>query len=70
MVSIIGQWTSIFEAMLSTISGKNADRTRKDRSLQLSVNHQYDQPGEYTIVVKVIDILGNDTTKAVVVEVR
>ncbi|MEO8393808.1 MAG: DNA methyltransferase, partial [Chloroflexota bacterium] len=45
-------------------------RTRKDRSLQLSVNHQYDQPGEYTIVVKVIDILGNDTTKAVAVEVR
>jgi len=45
-------------------------RTRKDRSLQLSVNNQYDQPGKYTILVKVIDILGNDTTKGVVVEVR
>lgn len=45
-------------------------RTRKDRSLQLSVNNRYDQPGTYTILVKVIDILGNDTTKGVVVEVR
>lgn len=45
-------------------------RTRKDRSLQLSVNNRYDQPGTYTILVKVIDILGNDTTRAVVVEVR
>ncbi len=45
-------------------------RTRKDRSLQLSVNHTYDAPGTYTVVVKVIDILGNDTTKAGLVEVR
>ncbi|MBI1280142.1 MAG: site-specific DNA-methyltransferase [Anaerolineaceae bacterium] len=45
-------------------------RSRKDRSLQLSVNNHYDQPGTYTVLVKVIDILGNDTTKAVTVEVR
>jgi adenine-specific DNA-methyltransferase len=45
-------------------------RTRQDRSLQLSVNHTYEQPGTYTVLVKVIDILGNDTTKGVVVEVR
>lgn len=45
-------------------------RTKKDRSLQLEVRHQYDTPGEYVILIKVIDILGNDTTKAVLVEVR
>jgi hypothetical protein len=45
-------------------------RTRQDRSLQLTVSHTYDQPGEYVIVVKVIDILGNDTTKALSVTVR
>ncbi len=45
-------------------------RTRKDRSLQVNVSHTYDQPGEYTILVKVIDILGNDTTKAISVEIR
>ncbi len=38
-------------------------RTRTSPDLQKSVAHQYDAPGEYTIVVKVIDILGNDTTK-------
>ena len=43
---------------------------RKDRSIQLSVNKRYEQLGAYTILVKVIDILGNDTTKAVMVEVR
>jgi len=45
-------------------------RTRKDRSLQLSVNHAYEQAGTYTVLVKVIDILGNDTTKALTVEVK
>jgi len=44
-------------------------RTRKDPSLQKSAAHSYDQPGCYTIVVKVIDILGNDTTKTLTVEV-
>ncbi len=37
---------------------------------QLLVNHLYEQTGTYTVVVKVIDILGNDTTKAITVEVR
>ncbi len=45
-------------------------RTRKDRGLQLTVTHSYPAAGSYTIVVKVIDILGNDTTKAFEVEVR
>ena len=40
-------------------------RTRKDKSLQLEITHAYADPGDYTIVVKVIDILGNDTTKTV-----
>ena len=29
----------------------------------LEITHTYAEPGEYAIVVKVIDILGNDTTK-------
>jgi PKD repeat protein len=37
--------------------------------LHLSTSHQYEQPGEYTVVVKVIDILGNDTTKTLSVTV-
>lgn len=34
-----------------------------------SAAHTYDPLGEYTIVVKVIDILGNDTTKTMKVKV-
>jgi adenine-specific DNA-methyltransferase len=44
-------------------------RTRKDPKLQKSASHDYEEAGEYKIVVKVIDILGNDTTKTIRVEV-
>jgi adenine-specific DNA-methyltransferase len=44
-------------------------RTRKDKSLLLETAHSYVDPGEYTVFVKVIDILGNDTTKTVKVRV-
>ncbi len=44
-------------------------RTRQKRDLQKQVAHTYEQPGQYIIVVKVIDILGNDTTKTLKVTV-
>ena len=44
-------------------------RTRKDKSLALEAAHTYDAPGEYRIMVKVIDILGNDTTKTIQITV-
>lgn len=44
-------------------------RTRKDRTLLLRANHTYSEPGEYTVLVKAIDILGNDTTKTLKVRV-
>ena len=45
-------------------------RTRQKRDLEMSADHTYDQPGSYTVMVKVIDILGNDTTKTLAVEVQ
>ncbi len=45
-------------------------RKKKDPKLQLYATNTYDTRGTYTVVVKVIDILGNDTTKAVQVEVQ
>ena len=45
-------------------------RARKDRSLLLRVNHKYSAPGDYVVMVKVIDILGNDTTKTITVQVE
>jgi hypothetical protein len=47
-----------------------AFRTRKDNKLPLSTAHSYPEPGEYRVAVKVIDILGNDTTKTVKVKVK
>jgi DNA modification methylase len=53
------------------MQGWVAYRTRKERALPLKSDpHTYPRPGKYTIVVKVIDIFGNDTTQAFVHEVK
>jgi adenine specific DNA methylase Mod len=45
-------------------------RTRKDRKLELfSDPHLYEEPGEYAVMVKVIDVFGNDTSKILRVSV-
>jgi adenine-specific DNA-methyltransferase len=38
-------------------------RTREHKNLNTKISYEYDKPGEYDILVKVVDILGNDTTK-------
>lgn len=46
-------------------------RTRQDRTLDLESDpHTYEKAGKYRILVKVIDIFGNDTSQAFDVEVR
>jgi len=45
-------------------------RTRKAPKVVLEASHEYDELGCSTIVIKVIDILGNDTTKAVRIEMK
>jgi hypothetical protein len=45
-------------------------RTRKDTNLARQTTHTYPEPGKYRVVVKVIDILGNDTTKLLEIEVK
>jgi DNA modification methylase len=47
-----------------------AYRTRKDPKIELATSYEYKEPGKYQIVVKVIDILGNDTTKTLEVTVK
>jgi len=44
-------------------------RKKKEPKILLRAFHEYDEPGSYIIVIKVIDILGNDTTKAVTVNI-
>lgn len=45
-------------------------RTRNDAKIELETKNSYPEPGKYTIVAKVIDILGNDTTKTLEVTVE
>ncbi len=46
-------------------------RTRKDRTLALTSDpHAYEKPGKYRVLVKVVDIFGNDTSQAFEVQVR
>lgn len=45
-------------------------RTRSNPALELEARHQYAEPGKFTIVLKVIDILGNDTTKTLQVAAK
>jgi hypothetical protein len=45
-------------------------RTKQNPKIELTATKVYDQAGTYTILVKVIDILGNDTTKVVEVTVN
>jgi len=45
-------------------------RTRKNPDLEKETTHTYPEAGKYTVVVKVIDILGNDTTKMIQAEVK
>lgn len=44
-------------------------RTKQSPKLELSAENEYDESGTYTVVIKVIDLLGNDTTKSITVEV-
>ena len=45
-------------------------RTRKKRSLKTEANHEYEKKGAYRILVKVVDVFGNDTTKVLEVKVK
>jgi len=53
------------------MNGWVAYRTRKVRKPPLaSDSHGYEKAGKYNIMVKVIDIFGNDTSQVFEVDVR
>ncbi|HKV92006.1 MAG TPA: site-specific DNA-methyltransferase [Candidatus Angelobacter sp.] len=45
-------------------------RTRKDPKIELQAKYTYAEAGKYRVVVKVIDILGNDTTKTLEIMIK
>lgn len=44
-------------------------RSKPQPKIELSATNEYEEKGKYVVLVKVIDILGNDTTKTLEVEI-
>jgi hypothetical protein len=45
-------------------------RTRQEPKIVLKADYEFPEPGNYKVMVKVIDILGNDTTKTLDIKVK
>jgi DNA modification methylase len=68
--SWIDYWAVDFDYKRDTFHNQwQSYRTRKDRRLHTQATHTYDKPGNYVVQVKVIDIMGNDTTRTIRVQV-
>lgn len=67
----VDYWAVDFDFQNDTfMQGWVAYRTRKERKLPLvSDPHTYEKPSTYRVLVKVVDIFGNDTSQAYDVEV-
>jgi hypothetical protein len=67
----IDYWSVDWDFQSDTfIQGFVTYRTRKNRKLLLASDpHTYEGPGMYRVVVKIIDIFGNDTSQGYTVEV-
>lgn len=61
----IDYWAVDFDFQHDTFMNQwQAYRTRKNRKLDLeSAEHKYEKPGSYKVLVKVVDIFGNDTSQ-------
>lgn len=69
---LIDYWSVDFDYTDDTFHNQwQAYRTRDEPVLaRESDPHEYEQPGRHTIIVKIIDIFGNDTTKLAEVAVK
>ncbi|MFH8120017.1 MAG: DNA methyltransferase, partial [Candidatus Aenigmatarchaeota archaeon] len=45
-------------------------RTKKNTKVELEAKHTYKEKGKYRVMVKVVDVFGNDTNKVIEVEVK
>lgn len=68
----IDYWAVDFDFQHDTFMNQwQAYRTRKNRKLDLeSAEHEFDAPGKYKVLVKVVDIFGNDTSQLLTWEAK
>jgi len=45
-------------------------RTKKNPKIEIETSKQYEKEGDYSIMIKVVDVFGNDTSKLVKVKVK
>ncbi len=45
-------------------------RTKQDRKLKLTADHEYSKPGTYKVFVKIIDIFGIDTSQVYEIKIK
>lgn len=69
---LIDYWSVDFDHRDETFHNQwQAYRTREEPALATQSDwHEYEGPGRYAIVVKIIDIFGNDTTKLAEVRIK
>lgn len=69
---LIDYWSVDFDHRDETFHNQwQSYRTREEPTLATQSDwHEYDEPGRYAIVVKIIDIFGNDTTKLAEVRIK
>jgi DNA modification methylase len=69
---LIDYWSVDFDFRDDTFHNRwQAFRTRDEPTLAIETDwHEYETPGSYAVVVKAIDIFGNDTTKLAEVRVK
>ena len=67
---------AFLEALLRAFEGRNrAENEQCSSHFQIrqktrpATSHTYDVPGKYQVLVKVVDILGNDTNKLLEVKI-
>ena len=62
----IDYWAVDFDYKNDTFrNGWQSFRTRKHPALETSSYHYFEKPGKYQVLVKVVDIFGNDTNKLI-----
>jgi adenine-specific DNA-methyltransferase len=69
---LVDYWSVDFDYRDETFHNEwQAYRTREEPALATQSDwHEYPEPGRYAIVVKIIDIFGNDTTKLAEVRIK
>jgi len=67
---LIDYWAVDFDYKQDTFHNmKQSFRTRKHPTLETSLSHTYETPDQYSSLIKVVDIFGNDTNKLIQIKV-